>query len=111
MTFANVAAAGQNIGAGKKMAGRKRHVGVDTLGLLLAVWVTAASVSDDTGGIHLLSQIAVTNPPVTRLLSGPSADSCTTAGSPLTTKHVTATSWTRPNVVCGPGVTCAACTR
>ncbi|MEU6097769.1 hypothetical protein [Streptomyces sp. NPDC047079] len=26
-----------------------------SLGLLLAVWVTAASVSDNTGGIHLLS--------------------------------------------------------
>nr|WP_282190103.1 transposase [Streptomyces sp. S1D4-11] len=47
-------------------AGRKRHIGVDTLGLLLAVWVTAASVSDNTGGIHVLSQIAVTNPRVTK---------------------------------------------
>jgi hypothetical protein len=31
------------------LAGRKRHIGVDTLGLLLAVWVTAASVSDNVG--------------------------------------------------------------
>lgn len=38
-TSANVPATGQGIDAGKKIAGRKRHIGVDTLGLLLAVWV------------------------------------------------------------------------
>lgn len=65
-TSANVPAAGQSIDAGKKIAGRKRHLGVDTLGLLLAVWVTAASVSDNIGGIHLLSQIAATSPRVTK---------------------------------------------
>ncbi|WP_419664872.1 IS5 family transposase [Streptomyces sp. 2-1] len=59
-TSANVPASGQGIDAGKKIAGRKRHLGVDTLGLLLAVWVTAASVS----GIHLLSRIATSNPQV-----------------------------------------------
>ena len=32
--------------AGKKIQGRKRHVLVDSLGLLLAVWVTAACVPD-----------------------------------------------------------------
>lgn len=57
-TSANVTAAGQGIDAGKKIAGRKRHLGVDTLGLLPAVWVTAAGVSDNVGGIHLLSRIA-----------------------------------------------------
>ena len=35
--------------AGKKVKGRKRHVVVDTLGLLLAVSVTAASVQDRAG--------------------------------------------------------------
>jgi transposase len=65
-TSANVPAAGQGIDAGKKIAGRKRHIGVDTLGLLLAVWVTAASVSDNTGGIHLLTQISATAPRVTK---------------------------------------------
>ena len=39
--------------AGKHVTGRKRHVLVDTLGLLLAVVVTAASVSDPAGA-HLL---------------------------------------------------------
>ena len=34
---------------GKKVSGRKRHVLVDTMGLLLAVVVTAASVSDPAG--------------------------------------------------------------
>lgn len=63
-TSANVPAAGQGIDAGKKIAGRKRHLGVDTLGLLPAVWVTAASVSDNVGGIHLLSRIAAANPQV-----------------------------------------------
>lgn len=35
--------------AGKKVKGRKRHILVDTLGLLLAVSVTAASVQDRDG--------------------------------------------------------------
>lgn len=35
--------------AGKKVKGRKRHLVVDTLGLLLAVCVTAASVQDRDG--------------------------------------------------------------
>lgn len=35
--------------AGKKIKGRKRHVLVDTLGLVLAVSVTAASVQDRDG--------------------------------------------------------------
>lgn len=39
--------------AGKRVTGRKRHALVDTNGLLLAVVVTAASVSDPAGA-HLL---------------------------------------------------------
>jgi transposase len=65
-TSANVPATGQGIDAGKKIAGRKRHIGVDTLGLLLAVWVTAASLSDNAGGIHLLSRIAQTHPRIAK---------------------------------------------
>ncbi|MEU9858447.1 IS5 family transposase [Streptomyces sp. NPDC047974] len=65
-TSANVPAAGQGIDAGKKIAGRKRHIGVDTLGLLLAVLVTAASVSDNVGGIHVLSNIAADHPRITK---------------------------------------------
>ena len=41
--------------AGKKIKGRKRHVLVDTLGLLLAVQVTPANVQDREGARTLLS--------------------------------------------------------
>lgn len=39
---------------------------MDTLGLLLTVWGTAASVSDNVGGMCLMSHIAVTRPRVTK---------------------------------------------
>ncbi len=44
--------------AGKKINGRKRHIAVDTLGLLLCVLVTAASVQDRDGARPLLEQLA-----------------------------------------------------
>jgi transposase len=40
--------------AGKKINGRKRHIAVDTLGLLLVVVVTGAWVQDRAGGRDLL---------------------------------------------------------
>ena len=40
--------------AGKKVAGRKRHIGVDTIGLLLTVLITAAGVQDRDGAKPLL---------------------------------------------------------
>jgi putative transposase len=43
---------------GKKVKGRKRHIAVDTLGLLVAVAVTAANVSDGRGACQLLEQMA-----------------------------------------------------
>ena len=39
---------------GKQVKGRKRHVLVDTLGLLLSVEVTPANISDQTGARRLL---------------------------------------------------------
>jgi putative transposase len=42
---------------GKKVTGRKRHIVVDTMGLLLAVVVTAASVDDAEAAKEVLSQI------------------------------------------------------
>jgi putative transposase len=42
---------------GKKLDGRKRHLVVDSLGLLLAVIVTAGNVSDGVGGIASLSEV------------------------------------------------------
>lgn len=65
-TSANVPAAGQGIHAGKKIADRKRHIGFDTLGLLLTVWVTPAGVSDNAGPIRLLSRIAKSHPRITK---------------------------------------------
>ena len=43
---------------GKLINGRKRHVVVDTLGLLLAVMVTAADIGDRAAAQVLLAQIA-----------------------------------------------------
>jgi len=43
---------------GKLVNGRKRHVVVDTLGLLLGVMVTAADVGDRTAAQVLLRQVA-----------------------------------------------------
>jgi putative transposase len=42
---------------GKKVTGRKRHMAVDTLGLLLAVAVTAASVDDAKAAPRVLAQL------------------------------------------------------
>jgi putative transposase len=42
---------------GKKVKGRKRHIAVDTLGLLCAVVVTAANVSDGKGACKLLDRL------------------------------------------------------
>jgi len=43
--------------AGKKVKGRKRHILVDTLGLLLAVVVTSAALSDPAGARLLLRRL------------------------------------------------------
>lgn len=43
--------------AGKKTKGRKRHVAVDTLGLVLTVLVTAASIQDRDGAHRLLAAL------------------------------------------------------
>jgi putative transposase len=42
---------------GKKITGRKRHIVVDTLGLLLTVAVTAASVDDAQGATEALASV------------------------------------------------------
>jgi transposase len=44
--------------AGKKINGRKRHIVVDTLGLLLCVLVTTASVQDRDGARPVLEHLA-----------------------------------------------------
>jgi putative transposase len=42
---------------GKKIKGRKRHLLVDTLGLLLAVVITSAHIDDGAAAVDLLTQI------------------------------------------------------
>jgi transposase len=52
-----VPAASRGFDAGKKINGRKRHIVVDTIGLLLVVMVTAASVQDRNGGESILERL------------------------------------------------------
>jgi transposase len=49
---------------GKKVNGRKRHVVVDTLGLLVVVLVTAASLQDRDGGRLVLSRARIAMPSI-----------------------------------------------
>lgn len=49
--------------AGKKVSGRKRHIAVDTLGLLLAVVVTPASADDGAAAHRVLAQLDATRCP------------------------------------------------
>jgi putative transposase len=49
-----VARTGRGYDAGKKVNGRKRHIAVDTIGLLLTVLITAASVQDRDAAKPLL---------------------------------------------------------
>jgi putative transposase len=50
---------GDDIGydAGKKVSGRKRHIVVDTLGMILGLCVTSAAVQDRDGAATLLSNV------------------------------------------------------
>jgi|SRR5665213_39660 len=48
--------------AGKKVKGRKRHFVVDTLGLLLALQVTSASVQDRDGALPILKEASLQFP-------------------------------------------------
>ncbi len=65
-TSTNVPLATQGPDAGKKIVGRKRDIITDTLGLLLAVIVTAASASDNTIGMALLDQATTAYPTLTK---------------------------------------------
>ena len=48
--------------AGKKTNGRKRHLVVDTMGLLIVVLVTAASVQDRDGAVRVLDRAKMAMP-------------------------------------------------
>jgi len=56
----------QGADANKKIVGRKRHIVTGTLGLLIAILVTAASVQDSTAGKKLLTSIAAAHPSITK---------------------------------------------
>jgi putative transposase len=53
--------------AGKKVMGRKRHLLVDVLGLVLAVLVLPANIQDRDGGWKLLQAAHVMYPPVVKV--------------------------------------------
>ncbi|GAA0948357.1 IS5-like element ISSco3 family transposase [Actinocorallia libanotica] len=61
---AGIPAATTGLDVGKKSRGRKRGIATDTLGLLIAVVVTAASVHDNAIGIELLDRVVIDNPAV-----------------------------------------------
>jgi transposase len=62
---ATVGAASRGYDAGKKVNGRKRHVVVDTIGLLLLVMVTTASVQDRDGARPVIDAMSALFPGVT----------------------------------------------
>jgi transposase len=66
-TSTSVPATSQGTDAGKKIVGRKRSIVIDTIGLLLAVLVTAASVQDSVAGTRLLDQVAAEHPAIHRV--------------------------------------------
>ena len=86
-TSGNVPESSQGIDAGKKIKGRKRHIATDTLGLLLVVLVTAASVQDTTGGRDVIASW----PPVTRAWSRPGPAAATSAASSSSARRAVST--------------------
>ncbi|MFD6280884.1 transposase [Streptomyces sp. NPDC060209] len=57
----------RGIDAGKKIKGRQRHLITDSLGLVLGVIVTAASVHDAAGGKLLLDELAAAHLSVSKV--------------------------------------------
>ena len=60
-----VARTGRGYDAGKKINGRKRHIAVDTGGLLLMVLATAASTQDRDAAKPLLWNLRLASPSIT----------------------------------------------
>lgn len=65
-TSGNVPESDQGVDMGKRIKGRKRHIAVDTLGLLLVVLITAASIQDSAGGKMVLDHLSAAHPTVTK---------------------------------------------
>ena len=56
--------------AGKKIKGRKRHIVVDTMGLLMAVVVTAANLDDGTHASKVLGKVTPGKYPRLKVIFG-----------------------------------------
>ncbi|MFJ3673344.1 IS5 family transposase [Streptomyces sp. NPDC090106] len=65
-TSTNVPVTSQGTDADKKIVGRKRGILTDTLGLILAVTVTAAGLHEKALGIRLLDQAKETYPTISK---------------------------------------------
>ncbi|WP_089102836.1 IS5 family transposase [Streptomyces hyaluromycini] len=65
-TSSNVPLTSQGTDADKKIVGRKRGILTDTIGLILAVTVTAASLSENTLGMRLLDQAKEKYPTISK---------------------------------------------
>ncbi|GAA2943037.1 IS5-like element ISSco3 family transposase [Streptomyces erythrogriseus] len=65
-TSTNVPLASQGTDAAKKIVGRKRGILTDTIGLILAVTVAGASLSENAMGIRLLDQAKEAYPTITK---------------------------------------------
>jgi putative transposase len=59
----------RGVDAGKKISGRKRHIIVDTLGLLWAVTVHAANIQDAAGAWHVVTQLVGRMPRLKKILA------------------------------------------
>ncbi|MFE0804278.1 IS5 family transposase [Streptomyces sp. NPDC058812] len=65
-TSTSVSLTSQGTAAAKKIVGRKRGILTDTIGLILAVTVTVAGLSENALGIRLLDQAKETYPTVSK---------------------------------------------
>jgi transposase len=65
-TSTDVPTGSQGIDANKKIVGRKRTIVTDSLGLLLAVIVFAASITDNNAGIAALGQAKADHPTIVK---------------------------------------------
>jgi transposase len=97
-TSTSVPATGQGIDAAKKIVGRKRNIVTDTIGLLLAVLVTAASVQDSVAGARLLDQVAAEHPGIRKVWVD-----AATASTSSSTRPPSVSTWKSLNAPPGPG--------
>ncbi len=66
-TSTNPPTSTQGTDAAKRIVGRKRGIATDTCGLLLAVVVMAASLTENHAGIQVLDQAAAAHPTITKV--------------------------------------------